>query len=125
MSRFAPLKADDNWARQTREKSTSFLSERGNSLVDKVPLAVSTSVLELKSGWLIFPIIGAYNASISVTVVIPALIGSASHHATERGPSEGEAYTMRSRTMGSTSLASRSRCLVASPPGHTFKKVKP
>src|SRR5258708_336615 len=37
----------------------------------------------------------------------------------------GEAYTMRSRTMGSTSLASNSRCLVASPPGHRFKNVKP
>ena len=30
--------ADDNWARQTREKSIGFLSERGNSLVDKVPI---------------------------------------------------------------------------------------
>jgi|SRR6266849_9895697 len=30
--------ADDNWARQTREKSFGFLSERGNSLVDKVPI---------------------------------------------------------------------------------------
>ena len=28
----SPLKADDNWARQTREKSTRFLSERGNFL---------------------------------------------------------------------------------------------
>ena len=27
--------------------------------------------------------------------------------------------------MGSTSQASRSRCLVASQPGHTFNKVKP
>jgi len=34
----SPLKADDNWARQTREKSIGFLSERGNSLVDKVPI---------------------------------------------------------------------------------------
>ncbi len=34
----SPLKADDNWARQTREKSTCFLSEEGNSLVDKVPV---------------------------------------------------------------------------------------
>jgi hypothetical protein len=34
----SPLKADDNWARQTREKSICFLSERGYSLVDKVPV---------------------------------------------------------------------------------------
>ena len=34
----SPLKADDNWARQAREKSICFLSERGYSLVDKVPL---------------------------------------------------------------------------------------
>ena len=34
----SPLKAADNWARQTREKSVCSLSERGNSLVDKVPV---------------------------------------------------------------------------------------
>ncbi len=34
----SPLKAADNWARQTREKSAGSLSERGNSLVDKVPV---------------------------------------------------------------------------------------
>jgi hypothetical protein len=36
----SPLKADDNWARQTREKSICFLSERGYCLVDKVPVGI-------------------------------------------------------------------------------------
>ncbi len=35
------------------------------------------------------------------------------------------AYARRSRTAGNTSLASRLRWMVASPTGHTFKKVKP
>ncbi len=33
-----PLKADENWACQMREKSPCFLSKRGNSLIDKVPV---------------------------------------------------------------------------------------
>ena len=35
-----------------------------------------------------------------------------------------EAYTTRSRTMGSTSLASNPRSVAASPTGHRFKNVK-
>jgi hypothetical protein len=43
----SPLKADDNWARQAREKNICFLSERGYSLVDKVLLQRCSQRLSL------------------------------------------------------------------------------
>jgi hypothetical protein len=40
----SPLKAVNNWARRMREKSTCFLSERGNSLVNKLPVVLRSSL---------------------------------------------------------------------------------